>query len=197
MTLRTGTRWWLEYLGVCAGAFQLTCVRSGRAGGRLGPLMRTLTHLVECGRLRPAAITACTITLTAAREALTKQLSHMHTREYARRPDDLHVGPMVCMWAAPPTCMSSGLRAYQGVRVRIKGLTRMFKGLGAKNTPRPASLCPNRRPPRRKRCNGPLWAGWSALRALHHLKQPTHRCETGAIASLELRHAGHTAPASF
>ena len=39
-----------------------------------------------------AAITACTIALTAAREALTKQLSHMHTREYARRPDDLHVG---------------------------------------------------------------------------------------------------------
>jgi len=55
MTLRTGTRWWLEYLGVCAGVCQLTCVRSGRAGGRLGPLMRTLTHLVECGRLRPAA----------------------------------------------------------------------------------------------------------------------------------------------
>ena len=71
-----------------------------------------------------AAITACTIALTAAREALRKQLSHMHTREYARRPDDLHVGPMVCMWAAPPTCMSSGLRAYQGVNTNVQGLRR-------------------------------------------------------------------------
>ena len=76
----------------------------------------------------------------AAREVHTKQLSHMHTHEYARRPDDLHVGltprtrarwsargpdtshagPMVCMWAAPPTCMSSGLRAYQGVNAHIQ-----------------------------------------------------------------------------
>ena len=28
---------------------------------------------------------------------------------------------MVCTWAAPPTCMSSGLRAYQGVNAHIQG----------------------------------------------------------------------------
>ena len=30
---------------------------------------------------------------------------------------------MVCVWVAPPTCMSRGLRAYQGVYVHTQGLT--------------------------------------------------------------------------
>ena len=30
---------------------------------------------------------------------------------------------MVCVWVAPPTCMSRGLRAYQGVYARTQGLT--------------------------------------------------------------------------
>ena len=34
-----------------------------------------------------------------------------------------HVGPMVCTWAAPPTRMSSGLRAHQGVCTHNQGLT--------------------------------------------------------------------------
>ena len=30
---------------------------------------------------------------------------------------------MVCVWVAPPTCMSRGLRAYQGVYAHTQGLT--------------------------------------------------------------------------
>ena len=31
---------------------------------------------------------------------------------------------MICVWAAPPTCMSRGLHAYQGVYAHTQGLTR-------------------------------------------------------------------------
>ena len=41
----------------------------------------------------------------------------------ACRPDDLHLGPTTCVRAAPPTCMSSGLGAYQGVQAHFQGLT--------------------------------------------------------------------------
>ena len=41
----------------------------------------------------------------------------------ARGPDDLHLGPMICVWAAPPTCMSRGLRADRGVDAHTQGLT--------------------------------------------------------------------------
>ena len=41
----------------------------------------------------------------------------------AREPANAHVGPMICVWAAPPTCVSRGLRAYQGVYAHIQGLT--------------------------------------------------------------------------
>ena len=51
-----------------------------------------------------------------------RQLSHTHTREYARGPDSSHAGPMVCMWATSPTCMSSGLRAYHGGNTHVQGL---------------------------------------------------------------------------
>ena len=38
----------------------------------------------------------------------------------APRPANTHVGPMVCAWAAPPTCIYRGLRAYQGVDAHIQ-----------------------------------------------------------------------------
>ena len=41
----------------------------------------------------------------------------------AREPANAHVGPMICVWAAPPTCVSRGLRAYQGVYAHTQGLT--------------------------------------------------------------------------
>ena len=34
-----------------------------------------------------------------------------------------HVNPMTCVWAAPPRCMSRGLRAYQRVYVQVSELT--------------------------------------------------------------------------
>ena len=46
---------------------------------------------------------------------------------------------MVCTWAAPPTCMSSGLRAYQGVKAHIQGSR-------ANNTPRQTANPPKCRP---------------------------------------------------
>ena len=38
----------------------------------------------------------------------------------ARGPSDSHIIPMICVWAAPPTCISRGLRAYQGVNAHIQ-----------------------------------------------------------------------------
>ena len=52
--------------------------------------------------------------------------------------------------AAPPTHRSWGLRAYQGVYVRIKGLTHIFSGLRATNTPRQTPNPPKRRPIQQK-----------------------------------------------
>ena len=71
----------------------------------------------------------------------------MHTRVYARGPDGLHVGPTPRTRARRHARGQRRPRACLVVYVRIKGLTRMFKGLGANNTPHPTSLCPKRRPP--------------------------------------------------
>ena len=40
-----------------------------------------------------------------------------------RGPSHAHVNPRMRAWAAPPTCMSRGLRAYQGVYVHTQGFT--------------------------------------------------------------------------
>ena len=57
---------------------------------------------------------------------------------------------MVCAWAPPPRRIPSGLRAHQGVYVRIKGLTHIFSGLRATNTPRQTPNPPKRRPIQQK-----------------------------------------------
>ena len=57
---------------------------------------------------------------------------------------------MVCSWAPPPRRIPSGLRAHQGVYVRIKGLTHIFSGLRATNTPRQTPNPPKRRPIQQK-----------------------------------------------
>ena len=71
-------------------------------------------------------------------------------RSSARGSDHPHVGPMVCAWAPPPRRIPSGLRAHQGVYVRIKGLTHIFSGLRATNTPRQTPNPPKRRPIQQK-----------------------------------------------
>ena len=54
-------------------------------------------------------------------------------------PDTSHVNPMVCVWAAPPTRTSSGLRAYQGVCVHIQGLPFERTTRAASPEPRPGA----------------------------------------------------------
>ena len=61
-------------------------------------------------------------------------------RHFARGPGGMRVGPMVCAWAAPPRRISRGWRACYG-------LTRMFSGSRASDTPGQVSLGPSRRPP--------------------------------------------------
>ena len=69
-------------------------------------------------------------------------LIHTRARRPARGPLIPHVNPMTCAWATPPTCISRGLRAHQGVNAHVQRLTR------GQHTPRETHLCPKRRPPR-------------------------------------------------
>ena len=48
---------------------------------------------------------------------------HTWARQVARGLSHAHVNPLMRAWAAPPTCMSRGLRAYQGVYAHTQGLT--------------------------------------------------------------------------
>ena len=64
----------------------------------------------------------------------------------ARGPSKPGVGPMACAWVR---WYARGRRpgAYLGVGVRVMGLTRMFSGSCASDTPGQAPLRPQRRPP--------------------------------------------------
>ena len=62
------------------------------------------------------------------------------TYRLSPEPTYADVHPPGGVWAAAPTCRSRGLG--------FEGLTRMFKGLRANDTPRQTPLCPKRRPPR-------------------------------------------------
>ena len=48
---------------------------------------------------------------------------HTWARQVVRGPSHAHVNPLMRAWAVPPTCMSRGLRAYQGVYAHTQGLT--------------------------------------------------------------------------
>ena len=64
----------------------------------------------------------------------------------ARAHTPPHVGPMICTWALSSARGQRRPRAGYGVYVRIKGLTRIFSGSRATNTPGQAPLCPKRGP---------------------------------------------------
>ena len=68
-------------------------------------------------------------------------------RSFARGFDTSHVDPLIRTWAR---WHARGRRsgAYLGVCVRVAGLTRMFSGSCASDTPGQAPLRPQRRPPR-------------------------------------------------
>ena len=54
-------------------------------------------------------------------------------------PDTSHVNPMTCVWAAPPTRTSSGLRAYQGVCAHAQEFTCERTTRAASPQPRPGA----------------------------------------------------------
>ena len=74
-------------------------------------------------------------------------ISHLALQP-ARGPNDLHLGPTT---RTLTRCHARGHRrphAHLRVNVRIKGSTRILKGLRTNNTHREKHLCPKRRPPR-------------------------------------------------
>ena len=84
-------------------------------------------------------------------------LTRTLTRRHAHGPYNSHVNPIICAWAAPPTCMSRGLRAHQRVNVHVQGLTcerRTMPGtvVPKAQTTTPTAACCHRFSPR-----------WSAL----------------------------------
>ena len=104
---------------------------------------------------------------------------------------------MICVWAAPPTCMSRGLRAYQGVYVRIKGFTRTLRGnvrsghLAGADSPKTQTTSPlvarcQRFSPR-----------WSAIWAPHGHKSWTCATNRGELRHARVRHAGETPQKGF
>ena len=82
-------------------------------------------------------------------------------RWHARGPDTSHVGPMICAWASPPTCMSRGLRAYQGVNAHIQ---RFACELHAT----PGTVVPNTHRLSRNSPVSTFSPRWSAIWAPHH-----------------------------
>ena len=113
-------------------------------------------------------------------------------------------------WAAPPTCMSRGLRAYQGVYVHTQGFTceramwlsgRYHPGQAPDNVrpdmlattlARRPTMCSSNPYPRelpktqttsaKMGESGVLCSRWSAFWAPHHLEQRPRHHQTGGIA---------------
>ena len=103
-------------------------------------------------------------------------LTRTSARRHARGPYNPHVNPIICAWAAPPTCMSRGLRAHQRVNVHVQGLTcerRTMPGTVVPKTQTTSHTTPrfHRFLPR-----------WSALWVPHHLTSGPHRHQTGGFA---------------
>ena len=67
-------------------------------------------------------------------------------RHFARGSDDMRVGPLIRAWFRW-YARQRRPSAYLGVEVRVAGLTRMFSGSCASDTPGQAPLRPQRRPP--------------------------------------------------
>ena len=97
-----------------------------------------------------------------------------------------------------PTQHPYTLKCEEPVNVRIEGLTRMFKGLGATNTARRTPLCPKRRRPRPQQpvcsviCRGGLHFGRN--NAPDRDLIVTNR---GELHDTRVRHAGDTPQEGF
>ena len=113
-------------------------------------------------------------------------LARTWDQHLARGSDTSRVGPVVCVWAAPP-------RLYLGVGVRVTGLTRMFSGSRASGAPGQAPLCSRRRSPCPRHAivgvcgRGGLYCGRHAA-SKRDLTVPN--CDLTAIKWVELRYTG-------
>ena len=182
--------------------------------GWVAGLVGVVADLVGAGRAFPLPRM---ITPTVTNPALTARLGVMRVptsrtwaRQLARGPDKSDVGPMVCVWAAPPTCMSRGLRAYQGVYARTQGLTcecAMWLSGCYHPVQAPDNVREQPIPPGTAQ-NADHFAPNSAfppffgevvcvLGAIPPRTVPALPPSGGGIASLELRHAGDTPTQRF
>ena len=105
-------------------------------------------------------------------------------RWHARGPSHPHVNPIICAWAAPPTRISRGLRAYLGVNAHVQGLT--CEQHATTGTVVPKTQPTSHTTPRFQRFS----PRWSALWAPYRRTSVACRHRTGEMASLEIRHAG-------
>ena len=182
--------------------------------GWVAGLVGVVADLVGAGRAFPLPRM---ITPTVTNPALTARLGVMRVptsrtwaRQLARGPDKSDVGPMVCVWAAPPTCMSRGLRAYQGVYAHTQRLTcECTMWLAGRYHPVQAPDNVREQPiPPGTAQNADHFAPNSAfppffgevvcvLGAIPPRTVPALPPSGGGIASLELRHAGDTPTQRF
>ena len=138
-------------------------------------------HLADRARLRhPRALKLC-----------PAPPFHTWSLSLACGPDDLHLGPMRCAWAAPPTCTSRGLRAHQGVNAHVQRFACEQHSTTDTTAPKTQTTSPTTTRFHR------FLPRWSALCALHQPKPRSDFHQTGEMASLEIRHAGDTPPASL
>ena len=148
LTRRLQCRW--------ASFFALTPT-SGRAGRRMSRTKRgNMATLKPASPLRPKTALKTPIShpqrrwrfQTTGPPGRQSQAEAPAGPEAMSSPAISHLVPFTRTWARWHARGQRRPRAYLGVDVRIKGLTRMFRGLRANNTPRQAPLCPKRRPPR-------------------------------------------------
>ena len=128
------------------------------------------------GRQSQAAVPAGPEAMSSPVISHLDPLTRTSARRHARGPYNPHVNPIICAWAAPPTCMSRGLRAHQRVNVHVQGLTcerRTMPGTVVPKTQTTSHTTPrfHRFLPR-----------WSALWVPHHLTSGPHRHQTGGFA---------------
>ena len=74
-------------------------------------------------------------------------LARTRARWHARGTNTSHVDPILGAWTRWHARGQRRPDAYLGVDVRVTGLTRMFSGSRASDTPGQAPLCSQRRPP--------------------------------------------------
>ncbi len=113
-------------------------------------------------------------------------------RHLARGPDTSHAGPMICAWASPPTCMSRGLRAYQGVNAHIQRFACELHATPGTIMPNTHRLSRNNPISTFSPKRSAMWAPLQPESRPHRREPRSHRHKMGGFAPLGARHAGDT-----